>query len=143
MAMPRAAKSALRVSLVLAAVLFIGWLVLSPLYDDELPRVQANEGPLAVAQLMEAERYFLHDHGRLPAPGELDRSLLQPQPHVANIEFLEAGALRITFKGRREINGKTLTLTPEAAASGELQWRCSLPDIKPRWWPDFCRPKNP
>lgn len=143
MAMPRAAKSFLRVALSLAVVLIIVWLVASPLYDDELPRVQANEGLLAVAQVMDAEQLFSRDHGRLPEAKELDRGLLRPQLHVAGVELLSAGRLRITFKGRHEIDGKTLTLTPTVGASGDLSWSCSLPDIEPRWWPDYCRPKKP
>ena len=51
--------------------------------------------------------------------------------------------ITITYKGRREIDGKRLILTPGVDAKGELTWRCTLPDIEPRWWPDYCRPKTP
>ena len=131
---------ALRILVIVAVVLGIAWVVLSPLYDDEMPRVQANEGFVAVAGVMQAEAMFQQDQGRFPGQAEMDKSLLVPQPHVASVEFLPAGALRITYKGRHEIDSKTLTLTPYIDTSG-VRWRCDMPDIKPRWWPDYCRPK--
>lgn len=133
---------ALRILVIVTVVLGIAWVVLSPLYDDEMPRVQVNEGFLAVAGVMQAVAMFHQEHGRFPGPAEVDKSLLVPQPHVTSVDFLPAGALRIAYKGRHEIDGKTLTLTPYMDMRGVL-WRCDMPDIKPRWWPDYCRSKPP
>lgn len=144
MPMPRAAKSALRVALTLAVLLTLGWLVAWPLYDDELPRVQANEGPTSVAPLLDAVSRFYADNHRLPRPGDgLGDYGIAAEPHVADVQVSpDTLVITITYKGRREIDGKKLVLTPEADAKGELKWRCTLPDIEPRWWPDYCRPKT-
>ncbi len=131
----------LRVLALLAAVLLVIWFVAGIFYDDELPRAQANEGLTAVEDVMHMEAEFRQDRDRLPEPAELDRGLLHAEPHVTNVEFLPAGALRISYRGRHEIDGKTLTLTPYMDKD-DLRWRCDLPDIKPRWWPDYCRPKS-
>ena len=130
----------LRLLLILAAVLGILWVLGSVFYDDELPRVQANEGLTATADAMYMEAEFHQEHGRFPEPAEIDRGLLRAEPHVTAVEFLPAGALRISYRGRHEIDGRTLTLIPYMDKN-DIHWRCELPDIKPRWWPDYCRPK--
>lgn len=145
MAMPRAAKSALRVVLALAVVLTVVWLVAWPLYDDELPRVQANEGPQGVGPLLETVSRFYAENHRLPHPGpELGDYGIAAEPHVTKVQVAPGTlVITITYKGRHEIDGKRLILTPEVDAKGELKWSCALPDIEPRWWPDYCRPKRP
>lgn len=142
MAMPRAAKSALRVILALAAVLAVGWLVAWPLYDDELPRVQANEGIADASPVMDSIAGFYADHHRLPAPGDMAGYGFDSRPHVRDAHVTPDSRIVVTYKGRHEIDGKQLILTPEVDAKGGLEWRCTLPDIEARWWPDFCRPKT-
>ena len=136
-----AAFRALRILVIVAVVLGLLWVVGSVFYDDELPRVQANEGLAAVADVMSMEAEFRQDRGRLPEPAEIDRGLLHAEPHVTAVDLLPGGALRISYRGRHEIDGKTLTLTPYMDKD-DVHWRCELPDIKPRWWPDYCRPKS-
>jgi len=129
-----------RVLVLLAIVLGGIWWVLSLSYDDEQPRMQANEGITAVTPLMESVTDFYADHQRLPKPGELDESGISVEPHVAAVHASPDLIITVTYKGRREIDGKTLTLTPYVDDAA-LKWRCSLPDIAPRWWPDYCRPR--
>ena len=132
---------ALRILVILAALSGIAWVVGSVFYDDELPRVQANEGLTATADVMYMEAEFRQDRGRFPESAEIDRSLLHAEPHVTEVDLLPGGALRISYRGRHEIDGKTLTLTPYMDKN-DVRWRCDLPDIAPRWWPDYCRPRS-
>lgn len=133
---------AVRVVLMLAVVLGAIGFTASLFYDDEQPRVQANEGITAVAALMDAIPLYREARGRFPDASELDQGMVRQQAHVAGVAFGAGGVLTITYRGRREIDGKTLTLTPYMDAGGKPGWRCDLPDIAPRWWPDFCRTKT-
>ena len=137
----RIALRALRILALLTVVAGIGWFAMSVLYDDELPRVQANDGPRSVRLLLETVPQFYAENHRLPHPGDgLVEYGITAEPHVKNVQISpDTLVIIITYKGRREIDGKTLTLTPAVDAHGAIVWRCSLPDIKPRWWPDYCR----
>lgn len=132
---------ALRIFVIVTALLGLAWVVGSVFYDDELPRVQANEGLMATMDLMAMQVEFHQKHARFAEPAEIDRALLHAEPHVTGVELLPGGAFRISYRGRHEIDGKTLTLTPYMD-KGDVRWRCDLPDIKTRWWPDYCRPKS-
>src|SRR5215813_9842778 len=131
----RIALRALRILALLAVVASIGCFVMSILYDDELPKAQLSEGRVAVDGVMRMEAEFRQDHARFPEPAEQDKNLLVAQPHVTDVAFGPGGALTISYRGRHEIDGKTLTLTPYAEADGTVRWRCAMPDIAERWWP--------
>jgi hypothetical protein len=126
----------------LAVLLLLGggaWFVTSLSYDDEQPRVQANEGPAAVADIMDSLQFFYADHGRLPQSGEFQASLPKVEEHVAVARVNADYSFTITYSGRRQIDHKTLTLHPYADGQQHLHWRCESPSIDPRWWPDYCR----
>ncbi|MFI5269585.1 MAG: pilin [Chloroflexota bacterium] len=133
-----------RVVVLLAVVVGIGWFAISLLYDDEQPRSQTDEGPASVGPLMDVVSKFYADHRRFPRPGaDLEDYGIAAEPHVAKARVSpDDMVITITYKGRREIDGKTLTLTPYVDGHGDLKWRCALPDIEPRWWPDYCRPHS-
>ena len=135
----RAVIRVLRVLVLLLVVLGGLWWVMSISYDDEQPRMQANEGVAAATPLMDSVTEFYANHHRLPTPAELDEPGIGVGPHVAEAHVSPEFIITVTYKGRREIDGKTLTLTPYVDA-GALKWRCTLPDIAPRGWPDYCRP---
>ena len=135
----KALAGALRVLLLLAVVLGAGWFVLSLNYDDELPRVQANEGIEAAGPLMDIAQQKYAATGRIPRLNELTGVPFRARKHVADIGVADDLTITVTYQGRREIAGKTLRLMPYADKGGSLRWRCDLPDIDPRWWPDYCR----
>jgi hypothetical protein len=134
-------KSALRVLIVLLVLGGIAYAWMSLSYDDEGPRLQANEGLGAVEDAMSAVQDFYQDKHRLPKTGELTGLQLQVEPHVRSATLGDGGTFTIVYTGRHEIDGKSLRLTPDVDSQGTLHWRCDLPDIDPRWWPDYCRPK--
>ena len=135
----KAVLGSLRVLLLLAVVLGAGWFVVSLTYDDEQPRMQANEGLDAVQDAMLAVVEFHRDKGRLPTAGEIRGVAFRPEPHVRSAAVDAGGGFTVIYQGRREIAGKTLRLTPYTDKDGGLRWRCELADIDPRWWPDYCR----
>jgi hypothetical protein len=134
-------KSALRVLLVLLVLGGIAYAWMSLSYDDEGPRLQANEGLGAVEDAMSQVQDFYQDKHRFPKTGELTGLQMQTEPHVRSATLGDGGIFTIVYSGRREIDGKNLFLTPYFDKSGMLQWNCRLPDIDPRWWPDYCRLK--
>lgn len=132
--------SALRVLALLAVVLGGLWFWARLSYDDEQPRVQANEGPAAVTDIMTALQMFYAENRHLPKSGELKLPPAVSAPHVTAVAVSPDYVLTVVYHGRREIDGKRLVLTPVPSADGKLAWTCSLPEIDPRWWPDYCRP---
>ena len=134
-------KSGLRVLLALLVLGGIAYAWMSLSYDDEGPRLQANEGLGAVQDAMSEVQEFYQDNHRLPKTAELPGLKLQTEPHVRSATLKDGGSFTIVYSGRREIDGKRLLLTPYVDQSGRLGWNCSLPEIDPRWWPDYCRPK--
>ncbi len=131
--------SALRVLSALLALGGIAWFVVSLTYDDEQPRIQTNEGPAMAADVMDQLQHFYADHHRLPASGEFRMPAPPAVKHVAAVILSADYSLIIVYTGRREIDGKSLTLRPYADAQQGLHWRCESADIDPRWWPDYCR----
>jgi hypothetical protein len=131
--------SALRVLAVLLALGGIAWFVASLTYDDEQPRMQANEGPAAAADVMDQLRDFYAEHRRLPVSGEFQMPAPPAVKHVAAIILTADYSLIIVYTGRRQIEGKSLTLRPYTDAQRGLRWHCESADIDPRWWPDYCR----
>jgi len=135
----KAAFGSLRVLLLTAAILGAGWFFLSLGYDDEQPRVQANEGLDAVQDAMSLVQRTYQEKRRLPTSAELDTINFRSEPHVRAVRLDADGSFTVVYRGRPEIDAKTLKLTAYLDKSGEVRWRCSLPDIEPRWWPDYCR----
>lgn len=139
-ALPRKALiSALRVLVVLLLLGGGTWFVASISYDDEQPRMQANEGPAAVADIISSLQFFYADHGRLPQAGEFQASLPKVEQHITVARLNADYSFTITYTGRRQIDHKTLTLRPYADTGTQLHWRCESSDMDRRWWPDYCR----
>lgn len=132
-------SSALRVLSALLVLGGIAWFVASLTYDDEQPRMQANEGLAAVTDVMDQLQRFYAEHHRLPASGEFQMPASRAVKHVAAIVLTADGSLIIVYTGRRQIEGKSLTLRPYADAQHGLHWHCESAEIAPRWWPDYCR----
>lgn len=135
----KVAFGSLRVLLLLALILGIGWFILSLSYDDEQPRVQANEGLDAVQDAMSLVQQTYQAQRRLPTPDELGAVGFRSEPHVRVVRLDANASFTVIYRGRPEIDAKVLKLTPYLDKSGEVRWHCTLPDVKPRWWPDYCR----
>ena len=125
----------------LAVILGGLWLWASLTYDDEQARVQANEGIEAVYPLMSVAKQAYADTGSLLKPGQLTDLPLLARKHVADVKVGADLTMTITYRGVRAIDGKQLKLVPFVTAGKQLSWRCELPDVDPRWWPDYCRQK--
>jgi pilin len=135
----KAAIGSLRVLLLLALLLGAGWFIVSLTYDDEQPRMQANEGVDAVQDTMAFVQQTYMEKRRLPTDAELAAVSFRHEPHVRAVRLDSDGSFLVVYQGRREIDGKTLRLTSYLDKRGAVRWRCSLPEIDPRWWPDYCR----
>lgn len=138
----KVASGSLRVLLLTALILGAAWFFLRLNYDDEQPRVQANEGLDAVRDAMSLVQQIYQAKRRLPTSTELDTISFRAEPHVRAVRLDADGSFTIVYRGRSEIDAKTLRLTPYLDKRGEVHWRCTLPDIGPRGWPDYCR-QNP
>lgn len=135
----KVAFSSLRVLLLTAAILGAAWFFLSLNYDDEQPRMQANEGFDAVQDAMSLVQRTYQAKRHLPTSAELASIGFRSEPHVRAVRLDADDSFTVVYRGRPEIDAKTLKFTPYLDKSGEVRWRCTLPDIEPRWWPDYYR----
>jgi len=130
--------------MIVVAIIGILAAIAIPAYQDYTIRAQISEGLNLAAGAKAAVTEFYQDQGALPADNaeagiEAAGNILGK--YVAGVA-VAAGVITVTYGG--DVNaavtaaGGTLTLTPNVAAAGSVQWVCTS-NMQNKWLPAACR----
>lgn len=113
-----------------------------PLFQQQVQKVQFNNGLEAGKAATRAVAQFYIDNGRLPADIYETGKKFTTSPHVAGISINQGnGQITVSFSEvvRKGIKNKSLFFTPAQAADHSIIWKCNSSDIEPRLLPDNCK----
>ena len=113
-----------------------------PAYQDYTIRGQASEGMVLAegAKTAVAETYA--NKGEMPKTNAEAGFDGAKGKYVGKVEIGANGAITATYDGdanATNLKGKTLTLTPNVEASGNLSWKCESGDLKQKYLPSSCK----
>ena len=113
-----------------------------PVFQQQILKVQLNNGVQTGRQATLAVARFYHDNGRVPsAIGDTGRKI-SLSPHVAGIEINQKnGEITVLFSEatRNAIRRKNLIFTPTLQADSSISWKCHSADIEARYLPGICQ----
>ncbi len=134
--------------MIVVAIIGILAAIAIPAYQDYTIRAQISEGLNLSAGAKAAVSEFYMDRGTMPATN-LAAGLSAPGEIAGNYVdtvTVAAGVISITYsnvapqRANALINGAILTLTPNVAQVGAVDWNCTNGAIAVKHVPAACRP---
>ena len=134
--------------MIVVAIIGILAAIAIPAYQDYTIRAQVSEGLNLSAGAKAAVSEYFMDRGVLP----LDNTEAGIEPVATDIQgnyvsqlVVANGVITVTYSSaapqsaNQLINGQTLTLTPNTANPGAVDWDCSSGGLAPKHLPSACR----
>ncbi|MDH3906835.1 MAG: pilin, partial [Gammaproteobacteria bacterium] len=119
-----------------------------PAYQDYTIRAQVSEGLNLSAGAKAAVSEYFMDRGVLPlnnSEAGIATQATQIQGNYVSQLNVAAGVITVTYSNAAPqsanlaINGSTLTLTPNTANPGAVDWDCSSANLAAKHLPSACR----
>ena len=133
--------------MIVVAIIGILAAIAIPAYQDYTIRAQVSEGLNLSAGAKAAVSEYFMDRGVLPADNAEAGIATVPTEiqgnYVSQLEVLN-GVITVTYSSAAPqaannlINGATLTLTPNTAQPGAVDWDCTS-GLQPKHLPSACR----
>ena len=134
--------------MIVVAIIGILAAIAIPAYQDYTIRAQVSEGLNLSAGAKAAVSEYFMDRGVLPADNAEAGIATVPTEiqgnYVSQLEVV-AGVITVTYSSgapqaaNQIINGQTLTLTPNTAQPGAVDWDCSSAGLAAKHLPSACR----
>lgn len=139
--------------MIVVAIIGILAAIAIPAYQDYTIRSQVSEGLSLASGSKVAVAEFFQNNGTLPTSnteaGVPAAGTIQGN-YVASVTIGAGGVITAAFSNTApqdahdNINGASLTLTPNTAQAGAMAWDCSglgalAPATNPQWLPSSCR----
>jgi type IV pilus assembly protein PilA len=134
--------------IVVAIIGILAAAIAIPAYQDYTIRAQVSEGLNLSAGAKAAVSEYFMDRGVLPlnnAEAGIATQATQIQGNYVSQLNVAAGVITVTYSNAAPqsanlaINGSTLTLTPNTANPGAVDWDCSSANLAAKHLPSACR----